>query len=91
MTEIAAPGNPSANKGRLYAADVVGVTSLYFKDSAGTATNLLAGTMASAEDWSGVSNATEDRTIDMNATTIDELSDVVGTLVSDLRAIGLLQ
>jgi hypothetical protein len=41
--EITAPGSPAANKGRLYAADLGGVTALYFKDSAGTATNLLAG------------------------------------------------
>ena len=49
------------------------------------------GIMGSTEDWSGISNATEDRTANMDATTIDELSDIVGTLISDLRAIGLLQ
>lgn len=33
--------SPSANVGRLYAKDVGGVTSLFFKDSGGTDTNLL--------------------------------------------------
>lgn len=40
--EIAAPANPAANKGRLYVADDAGTTKLYFKDAAGTATDLLA-------------------------------------------------
>ena len=40
--EISAPGNPAANKGRLYIADDgAATTALFFKDSAGTATNLL--------------------------------------------------
>jgi len=41
--EITAPGNPATNKGRLYVADDGGTTTLYFKDSAGTATSLMAG------------------------------------------------
>lgn len=39
--EIAAPASPAANKGRLYVADSGGTTTLYFKDNAGVATNLL--------------------------------------------------
>ncbi len=39
--EISAPSNPSANVGSLYVADDTGTTTLFFKDSAGTATNLL--------------------------------------------------
>ncbi len=35
-------------------------------------------------------NVTADRAYDANATTIDELADVVGTLIADLRGIGLL-
>ena len=38
-----------------------------------------------------VSNVTTDRTYDANATTIDEIADIVGTLISDLQSIGLLQ
>jgi hypothetical protein len=35
-------------------------------------------------------NVTTDRTYDANSTTIAELADVVGTLIADLRAIGLV-
>ncbi len=41
--EIATPGNPSANKGKLYTKDVAAVTKLFFLDSAGNDTDLLAG------------------------------------------------
>lgn len=42
LPEISAPGNPATDKGRLYVADDgAATTALYFKDSAGTATNLL--------------------------------------------------
>ena len=43
ITEIAAPWNPAANNWRLYVADDWGTTTLYFKDSAWTTTDLLAG------------------------------------------------
>jgi hypothetical protein len=43
FTEMSAPGNPATNVGRLYSADDGGTTKLFFKDSAGTATDLLAG------------------------------------------------
>lgn len=36
-------------------------------------------------------NVTTTRTYDANATTIDALSDVLGTLIADLKALGLLQ
>lgn len=35
-------------------------------------------------------NVTTDRSYDANATSIDELADVLGTLISDLRSIGLV-
>lgn len=40
LTEIAEPAVPAADVGRLYAADNGGVTTLFFKDSAGRVTNL---------------------------------------------------
>ncbi len=43
IPEQTAPGNPASNEGRIYVADDGGTTTLYFKDSAGTATDLLAG------------------------------------------------
>ncbi len=50
IAEMAAPANPAANVGRLYVADSAGTTVLYFKDSAGTITNLLAAGGALALD-----------------------------------------
>ena len=44
----------------------------------------------SAEDWGHITNKTEDRTLDCNATTIDELADAFATLVADLVATGIL-
>jgi len=41
--EIVKPANPLADKGRLYVKDSSGTTKLYFLDSAGTETDLLAG------------------------------------------------
>lgn len=37
-----------------------------------------------------VSNLTTDKTYDANATTIDELADVLGTLITDLKSLGLV-
>ena len=48
FTEMTAPGNPASNIGRLYSADDSGTTKLYFKDSAGTTTNLMAGGLSQA-------------------------------------------
>ena len=48
VTEMSAPGNPASNVGRLYVADDSGTTKLYFKDSGGTATSLLAGGLSQA-------------------------------------------
>lgn len=36
------------------------------------------------------SNVTTDRSYDANATTLDEVADVLGTLISDLKALGLI-
>jgi len=41
FNEISTPSNPDANIGSLYVADATGTTTLFFLDSAGTATNLL--------------------------------------------------
>lgn len=46
VTEMAAPSSPSANVGRLYVADDATTTRLYFKDAAGTATDLTQPTVA---------------------------------------------
>jgi hypothetical protein len=36
-------------------------------------------------------NVTPDRSYDANSTTVDELADVLGTLIADLQSVGLLQ
>ncbi len=35
-------------------------------------------------------NVTTDRAYDANATTVDELADVLGTLIADLQSVGLI-
>lgn len=47
-------------------------------------------TLTKAPNAYAASNVTTDRTYDANATTVDELADVLGTLIADLRASGLL-
>jgi len=37
-----------------------------------------------------VSNVTTDRSFDANSTTLDEIADVLGTLISDLKSVGIL-
>jgi len=43
IPEITVPANPAANVGRLYVKDVTATTTLFFRDSAGVETDLLAG------------------------------------------------
>lgn len=60
LPEISAPSNPSVNTGVFYVADNAGTTTPYFKDSAGTATSLIAGGGApsDADYLVGTANAT---------------------------------
>ena len=45
-----------------------------------------------AENWrGGVTNVTIDRAYDANSTTLDEIADVLGTLISDLLEAGVLK
>ncbi len=49
-------------------------------------------TKPNAEGWAGgQTNVTTDRTYNANGTTTDELADVLGTLIADLLAMGLLR
>ena len=61
---------------------VGGVSKLLF-DNTGKITTPLAQTYIA-------SNVTTDRTFNANSTTIDELSDILGTLIEDLRSLGLV-
>lgn len=49
LDEIVTPANPSTDVGRLYVADDAGTTTLFFRDSAGTETNLLGPTPGGAD------------------------------------------
>lgn len=74
----------------------------YFLYGAGTAASYLGGTLQvqgnvgfngqtpSARQTYTVTNLTTDRSYNANATTVAELADVLGTLIADLRTIGLL-
>ena len=44
----------------------------------------------SIEDWSGITNAAELRVLDCDDTSVDEVADVLGTLVTDLRTTAIL-
>jgi len=44
----------------------------------------------STEDWGDVTNKTADRVLDCNVTTLDEVADVLATLIADLVVTGIL-
>ena len=54
--------------------------------------NAVTGTtfVASGAETYAVTNAGTDRTYDANATSINELADILGTLIADLQALGLI-
>ena len=74
----------------LWLDDTIGATIVRVKakDSAGTVVTgaALAGPPATYTE----SNVTTDRSFNANSTTIDELADVLGTLIADLRARGVV-
>lgn len=39
----------------------------------------------------GLSNVTEDRVLNANSTSLDELADVLGTLIGDLQTVGVIR
>ena len=51
--------------------------------------NWLIGKMSGTQTYA-VTNVTTDRTYNANATTLDEIADVLGSLIADLRTIGLV-
>lgn len=100
LTSIVRLVNNGANVVTLVASssdDVIDVTSIpsgaaywFQSDGAGhwyrIATN---STFGPVQTYS-VSNVTTDRAYDANSTTIDEIADVLGTLLADLRAKGIV-
>lgn len=80
------PATLASNTAGLYANDVSGTVNMYAINEAGEATRL----SFPAPQTYAESNVTTDRTYDANATTLDEVADVLGTLIGDLRARGIV-
>ncbi len=79
FNEIASPANPSANVGRLYVKDVGAVTKLYFKDSAGTDTDVL----ATGGDVVGPGSSTDNRVATFHSTTGKIIQDNTTVTIND--------
>lgn len=82
-TALATMGSNTAG---LYADDVAGTVNMFGIAEDGTVTRLTYGTPQTYAE----SNVTTDRTYDANATSLDEIADVLGTLIGDLRARGIV-
>jgi hypothetical protein len=87
FAEMTAPAAGAANTTRTYAEDNAGTTRQRVKFSSGNAVTI-------AEDGGlqtyTITNVTTDRAYDANSTTVAELADVLGTLIADFQAAGIL-
>jgi hypothetical protein len=85
--EMTAPAAGAANTTRTYAEDNAGTTRQRVKFSSGNAVTI-------AEDGGlqtyTLTNVTTDRTLDADSTTLAEVADVLGTLIADFQAAGIL-
>lgn len=70
--------------------DTTYLNHVNFKDGEGSKLGFYGKTGILKPSTYTVSNVTTDRTYDANATTIDEISDVLGTLITDLKNIGII-
>jgi len=88
LTQLLANTNPSSspvNAYIQYGADIVaGNTAPHFRTENGSIIKLFKSSAYTP------TNVTTDRSFDANATSIDELADVLGTLIVDLQATGLI-
>lgn len=81
-------GTVSAEKAAMYAADITSNNAaMHFKTELGQVIKLYQTNAGSAYS---TSNVTTDRTYDANSTTLDELADILGTLIADLKLTGLI-
>lgn len=78
------PATMGSNTAAIYANDTGGTVNMYGINEAGTVTQLTGLTAAYT-----ITNVTTDRTYDANATDINEIADVLGTLIADLQARGI--
>lgn len=81
-----APSSLDANSAGLYADDVGGTVNIFGINEAGEITRL---TWPAPQTYT-VTNVTPDRSYDADATTLDEIADVLGTLIDDLRNRGIV-
>ncbi|MDZ4763783.1 MAG: hypothetical protein SGI73_04470 [Chloroflexota bacterium] len=81
-----APGTPPTGYADVY---VKTDGRVYIKTDAGTEYDLTTAGGGANAGWSA-SNVTTDKTFDANATSVDELADVVGTLIQALISAGVL-
>lgn len=81
-----APGSSPADQFSLYCADWngAGTAAAHFRNEQGHIIKI-----ARAATYTPT-NVSTDRSYDANATTLDELADVVGTLIADLQTLGFL-
>jgi hypothetical protein len=85
-----ATGAPTANPANgvyVYAADIVINSVLHIRNEAGDIIKLYAPNNGSPYS---LTNVTTDRSYNADSTTLDELADVLGTLISDLKLTGLI-
>lgn len=85
LKEGGAPSTPPTGYADLY---VKSDGRVYLKDDAGTEYDLSAGGVVNS-GWSA-SNVTSDKSFDANSTTLDEIADVLGTLIQALISVGIL-
>lgn len=81
-----APSGMGSNNAGTYANDVGGIVNMFAINESGESTRL----SFPAPQTYTESNVTTDRALNANSTSIDELADVVGTLIGDLRARGIV-
>lgn len=78
----------TADTAWMYVRDIAaGNAAVHFKSENGAVIKMYQPNLGSAYS---VSNVTTDRTFDANSYTTDELADVLGTLITDLKAVGII-
>jgi hypothetical protein len=81
-----APSTSPADMFQMYSADVsAGVAAPHFRTEPGDIIKLY----KVSTGWS-ITNLTTDRSYNANSTTIDEIADVLGTLIEDLKNTGVI-
>lgn len=86
MDEVADVDQPDANKARIYFRDTGGTTEMRVRFRNNNRPLLRDVARATYTP----TNVTTDRSFDANSTTVEELADVLGTLIADMQADGYL-